>query len=476
MAIDRQLPISTTPGAVTGNNYMDAVQEEVTGLWDRAICRLTSVSGTNTITANVDPALTAGLINGMLFLLEPAVTNTSTTVTLNVQSIGAKTVVDNLGAAPRVGGLSSSGKYILRYDLSSDKFWIMSYIPPSGFDDRPSLRNVIDNGGFEIWQRSSIVSVAASTTAYTCDRWYLTTNANQASTVSNVGSGPLHNRSRFSVNVQRNNGQTGVGGMIFAYPLTTDECIRLRGSKVSLSFLAAGGGNWSPSSGTVTYNLYFGTGAEGKRGAGFTSESNPISGTVNLTAGGATQAVSVTSASTVSTSVTQGEIRFTWTPVGTAGTFDALLLDNLQLETADTPTEFEYRPFAHDLELCQRHYCKTFPYATAPAQNAGIANAISSQDLNAAGSAAYGPTVFWQFPVQMRVTPTITTYNPSAANANWREPTGNSGGAIDSVVTVSPHSSAGQSGVTIIGTGVSVTPANTSQTTAFIHVQASAEL
>src|SRR5262249_57901698 len=36
MALDRLLPVSTTPGAITGNFYMDPLKEQGTGVVDRA--------------------------------------------------------------------------------------------------------------------------------------------------------------------------------------------------------------------------------------------------------------------------------------------------------------------------------------------------------------------------------------------------------------------------------------------------------
>lgn len=486
MALDRQLPISTTPGAITGNSYMDAVQEEVTGLWDRSTCQLTSVAGTNTITANCDVPLTGTYVDGMNFILVPAVTNTSTTVTLNIQSLGAKTIVDNLGNAPRVGGLVAGAKYLLEYDSAAGgKFYLLSFIPPDAFTDRPSFRNVLVNGGALVWQRGSSISVAASTTAYTVDRWYLTTNANQASTVAR---GSFSDRSQFCTVVTRNNGQTGTGTYVFAYPLTTDEVARLRGSKCTLSMRLGIGGGFSPASGTVNYAFYVGTGAEGKRGAGFTSETTVISGSVNLST---TTSVNATSAAAVPTTATQGEVRFTWTPVGTAGANDTLIVDSVQLESGVTVTEFEYLPFEYCLNSCQRHYTKTFPYATVPAQNAGLAGSLSSggPDLAdiAAGlnvsipgnytAASFGVCIHWRFPQQMRATPTITTYNPSAANANIRLPTGGGGGAIDSTVTVSPDTSTSADGVTMVGVGVAAAAITvTKNRVGYLHAQADASL
>ena len=466
MAADRLLPVSTTPGAVSGDDYMNAVQEEVTDLTNRAIYQLTSVSGTNTITANVEVPLTGGLIDGMRFLLVPAVTNTSTAVTLNIQSIGAKDIVDNLGIAPRVGTLISGGKFLLEYDSGVDKFYVLSYLPAATFDDRPSFRNILINGGMEIWQRSGSVAVAASTTAYTVDRWYMTTNANQACTVSQGIFGD--NRSRFAAILQRNSGQTGTGTLIFACPLTLDEVIRLRGEKAALQFRSTPGANFSPTSGTVNYAFYVGTGAEGKRGGGFTSETTVITGSVNVTA---TQTVTVVSAAAVPTTATQGEVRYTWTPTGTALGADFFVLDDVQLESGTANTEFEYPPFEYMLAHCMRHLEKTFPYATAPAQNAGIAGSITTIGIGDSSTARFA-VADWRFKVSKRVSPTITTYNPVAGNANWRDVT-----AASNVITpdVNP-SSVGSADHAFISSAADGTVAGANRDLMAIHALASAEL
>src|SRR5580765_5152991 len=82
MAADRLLPVSTTPGAITGDDYMDAVQEEVTGLWNTARVQATNVAGTNAITFDYNPPLTAGILDGMSVLVRPIDDNTGA-VTFN---------------------------------------------------------------------------------------------------------------------------------------------------------------------------------------------------------------------------------------------------------------------------------------------------------------------------------------------------------------------------------------------------------
>jgi hypothetical protein len=277
------------------------------------------------------------------------------------------------------------------------------------------------NGGLEIWQRGTSVAVAASTTAYTADGWYLSTGTNQACTVARQSSASLGIMGRFSGQVQRNSGQAGTGTIVFAFPLDEDEINMVRGNQLMLSCKLLAGANWSPSSGTLTYNVYFGTGAVAKRnGVAYASESNPITGTINVVPTGAASLISAIS-SAVPTNVTQGEIQFKWTPSGAAGADDSIRFDDVQLEVVPlgclsyTPV-FERSSFSYDLLRCQKHYAKSFDYGTAPAQNAGITGAL----VAVAATASAGSISFRQYwPTMMRAVPILTTYNTNAADANW---------------------------------------------------------
>lgn len=287
-----------------------------------------------------------------------------------------------------------------------------------------SSRNICwMNGGFEVWQRgagsSASIAVGATTTAYTADRWYLTTGANQISTVS--AQTGLADASQLSARVQRNSGQTGTTAMTFGYPLDTDEIVRMRGSKVTLSFLAATGANWSPTNGTLVATLYVGTGAVAKRGGGFSSETTVLSISTNIAAGSSATSISGTSSAVVPTTSTQAEIQFTWTPTGTAGANDYFQVDNLQIEnnltsTTWTPMNFDRIPFETCLAGCKKHYQKTFLYDTAPASGGGIDNALSYLISPAAATI----TLWWQLPVEMRSDPTFSKFHPvTATGSNW---------------------------------------------------------
>ena len=225
--------------------------------------------------------------------------------------------------------------------------------------NRPtSFKNLIQNGGLEVWQRGTSIAVAASTTAYTADGWYLKTGASQAFTVSRVAG--LVAQSQYAAQVQRTAGQTGATAVYFAVALDSDDLFRLRSGAAVLSFTVSTGANWSPASGTLSYNLYCGTGAVSKRNSvALTAETNPITGSTNLTvSNAATRIVSAVSAA-IGAAITQAELQVSWTPTGTAGANDWLAIDDVQTElvpvgvTPVTPV-FERIDTARDILRCMR--------------------------------------------------------------------------------------------------------------------------
>ena len=113
---------------------------------------------------------------------------------------------------------------------------------------------------------------------------------------------------------------------------------------------------------------------------------------------------------------------------------------DVKLEIGTVPTPFQPRPFAAELASLQRFYAKTFPQGTKPATNAGLAGARCAAT---ASTTAGTLSAYWAFPAEMASSPAITTYNPSAANANWRDV----GGASDAVVSVDPAGAKGTTGV-----------------------------
>jgi hypothetical protein len=95
-------------------------------------------------------------------------------------------------------------------------------------------------------------------------------------------------------------------------------------------------------------------------------------------------------------------------------------ISNVQVEVGSVATPFEARPYDLELRLCKRRYQKSFSIATAPAQNIGIGTGEFLDGASIAG-ATVNRLARVHFEAEMRATPTMTLFNPSAANAQARD-------------------------------------------------------
>ncbi len=122
---------------------------------------------------------------------------------------------------------------------------------------------------------------------------------------------------------------------------------------------------------------------------------------------------------------------------------NTFLINLIQVESGTVATPFEQRLVSSVLADCQRYYYKNFPQGTTPAQNTGavlgaLAYRSTLADVNSNGQ-------YLVFPVTMNAAPTtITTYNPAATNANWRNSTTTADSGVPSLA------STGDAGVYVI--------------------------
>lgn len=142
-----------------------------------------------------------------------------------------------------------------------------------------------------------------------------------------------------------------------------------------------------------------------------------VAGSVSIPTGTATQVTG--SFSPVSNALTNGiELEVAVTIGAVSNKYVELTVAQLWIDDGSTAEGFEVLPWSVEYERCQRYYWKSFPYATAPAQNCGSqVGAIGVQCETVTPTAGYGTQVW--FPVQMRTTPTVTFYNPLSANTKW---------------------------------------------------------
>lgn len=317
-----------------------------------------------------------------------------------------------------------------------------------------SGNNMVVNGDMQVWMRgadgSAAIAVAASTTAYTADRWQLATNSSQACTVTQTAG---TTSGSYVARVQRNNGQTGTGVLRFCTSLTRDMCIGAAGNIITVSFKAYKGADFTSASNALTVTVYSGTGTSdisGINGA-FTGSSSVISQTATLAA--SPLASFSYSSSALGSTVTQLAVQLSYTPVGTASADDAFYITDVQLEISPQATPFKRIPLCDSRLACAQFYFKSFAYATAPAQNVGINTGYPYMSSAAAGAVAQRHQTI-TFPVIMRTSPSITLYNPLNTNAQIRNVTGSTDYTGSTTLNVSP------SGVSFTGTSAAGTAIN----------------
>tara|TARA_R100001480_G_scaffold138547_1_gene135599 strand:- start:93 stop:1241 length:1149 start_codon:yes stop_codon:yes gene_type:complete len=127
--------------------------------------------------------------------------------------------------------------------------------------------------------------------------------------------------------------------------------------------------------------------------------------------------------------VQSGDLGTTWANNSDAGratgqvnfadsTSNDWYITGCQLEVGSVATDFEHRSFGQELALCQRYFEKSFKQGTAPAQN--VSAGVGYYLLHSQGSQLRSSNI--HFKVTKRTDPTMTYFNPYAANANARLP------------------------------------------------------
>lgn len=105
----------------------------------------------------------------------------------------------------------------------------------------------------------------------------------------------------------------------------------------------------------------------------------------------------------------------------TGGTTDNISIAEFQLTQGADIVDYKEAPRTETLQRCQQFFYKTFAYGTVPATNAGISTGCVKWGVGVAGAVA-GTWSHHQFAVPMwKTPPTVTLYNPAAANAQVRQ-------------------------------------------------------
>jgi hypothetical protein len=345
--------------------------------------------------------------------------------------------------------------------------------------------NPIINGNMEIWQRgTTFASIGGS---YSADRWAIwdhggareaVININRSTNVPTVGGAVI--LFNYSLEVDVTTAESAVAdseglsiiqhiegynwrhfaqrGLVISFLVmsstTGTHCVALQNSGKNRSYVA-------------TYTINSANTWEEKS---ITVAASPSAGTWDYTTG---RGVTIffpmmlgASRQTTAGSWQTGDF------VGVAGMVNALdstanffRITGVKMELGSVATPIQFVPFEFELARAQRYYQKSFPYATAPIQNAGTGSggAFSRSPFTATSAMA----CLVQLHPEMRVSPSVTTYNPSAANAQVRNITD---AADDSSTAVSPSS------VKMLAIAFTPNAANTAGDEHMVHWTADSEL
>jgi hypothetical protein len=258
-------------------------------------------------------------------------------------------------------------------------------------------KNIVINGGMDYWQRGT--SFTALGNVYTADRW----------NVYNVGTAGAYTASRvsswlngfdYAFRLQRNSGATSTGSTYLSMAFEGSDFVRFTGGKVTLSFYARKGADYSPASSNWNVFSEIGTNANGALYTGLTGGITVIDQNVVLTTDGARYSFTFD----VPSGYRACRLQMSMTGVGTAGANDWMEITGVQMEQGSVATPFARAggSIGGELDLCQRYFWRTGGSAyTAVGQGSFENSTLGRMVIN--------------MPVSMRVAPTVLNYGNLAA-------------------------------------------------------------
>jgi len=339
-------------------------------------------------------ALDTGAANAYVVALSPAITAYGDGMTVRVKAVSANTgastlnagggavsLVNDAGGALAAGDIAAGSIFTATYIASANKFYITSLVQSQGDaryaalaglatqtfsvavptaavhalrGDSPQVvgfKNKVINGAMLIAQRATSATAVNSYKAVALDRWVTYFPNLSELTISQVSA--VLSNFRYAVKVQRNAGVTTTNPGQIRCVIETSDAIPLQGKTVTLSFYAKAGANYSVAGGSLSSNIFTGTG---------TDESNANMGTwAGVVSAGQTNTLTTSwqrfsQTVTLGASVSEiGIVIGSGTFVGTAGADDSVYITGVQLEEGPFATAYDHRPVDLELRLCRRY-------------------------------------------------------------------------------------------------------------------------
>ena len=319
-------------------------------------------------------------------------------------------------ASPQIGQLfyQTNTDEIVKFgtDVDGTQRWMMA--------DHDYNRNLVVNGGFDVWQRATTSTVSTADYYGPADRWQTTRLSSD--TGRTFSRQPITSSDTsvlgftYFMRCQRDASNAALNSILMVTSFETTSVRRTQNKYVTLSFYARAGANYSAASGFLRAYVTTGTGTDGRLlVSNFTSPTVLVDSNNTLTT--SWKRFTVTTSAPVGSTITQMGVSFQFTPVGTAGAADYYDVTGVQLEAGTAPSEFEFEPFETTLRKCQRYFSKCTPITqtnfTTQAADSGMQSG-TCWIISGGG----GGGVRALFPVEMRAVPTIDITSWTSTNTN----------------------------------------------------------
>jgi hypothetical protein len=262
----------------------------------------------------------------------------------------------------------------------------------------PSASNPILNSAFNVWQRGTSFAAQGGigAPAYTADRYqFYRGGGATGATMSRVVTGDTTNLPsiQYAARAQRDSGNTSTANIRVIQTVESVNSIPFAGKTVTFSFYAKAGANYSATSSILNASLYSGTGTDQNALAGFTGSVDVVNQNATLTTSWARYSYTGTVASTA----TELGLAFIGTPTGTAGANDFFEITGIQIDIGNVALPFRTAgvSYQQELALCQRY---AYMHVNGNGQMVGNVFAFNTTQLEGVV----------QFPVTMRIAPTLT--------------------------------------------------------------------
>lgn len=219
-------------------------------------------------------------------------------------------------------------------------------------------RQALINGNFDVWQRGTSITNNGSSIIYTADRWGVFNNSstNADSTISRQTASV--NKSQYGLRIARDESATYASSIKLFQALESVNSIKLRGSKLTLSFYLKVGANYT--GGDIAVSIYSGTGTDEQLPTTFTGAAAVGSQTITPTT--TATKYTITTTNVIADTVTQLGVYLTTNNFsGTAGANDWLQIEQVQLCAGDVALPFQPKSFGEELVLCKRYFERIAP-------------------------------------------------------------------------------------------------------------------